>query len=135
VHGACVLCVRSPAPATIAAFDGLSAIAMAIVVIGLMSAVGPAIRERPADLALALGAAFAGNFGLQIAAATILKRTAAHRVVASLGIIAGNRNIALFLGVLPAGLVPDLLPWIGLYQIPMYLTPLLMPPVYAWLAR
>lgn len=129
------LLVKNPAPATIAAFDGLSAIAMAIVVIGLMSAVGPAIRERPADLALALGAAFAGNFGLQIAAATILKRTAAHRVVASLGIIAGNRNIALFLTALPAAVTDPLLLFIGCYQVPMYLTPILLRRLYPPAAR
>lgn len=122
--------VRNPSPAAIAALDGVSAIAMAIVVVGLMSAVGPAIRERPADLALALGAAFAGNFGLQIAAATILKRTAPQRFVAPLGIIAGNRNIALFLTALPAAVTEPLLLFIGCYQVPMYLTPILLGRLY-----
>ncbi|RST85696.1 hypothetical protein EJC49_14235 [Aquibium carbonis] len=124
------LLVKNPAPATIAAFDGLSAIAMAIVVVGLMSAVGPAIRERPADLALALGAAVAGNFGLQIAAATVLKRIAAQPAVAALGIIAGNRNIALFLTALPAAVTDPLLLFIGCYQVPMYLTPILLRRLY-----
>jgi len=127
--------VKTPSPATTAAFDGLSALAMAIVVIGLMSAVGPAIRERPGDLAWALGAAFAGNFGLQIAAATILKRTAPARVVASLGIIAGNRNIALFLTALPTAVTDPLLLFIGCYQVPMYLTPILLRWLYPPAAR
>ena len=109
---------------------GLHEIAMAIVVIGLMSAVGPAVRERPADLALALGAAFAGNFGLQIAAATILRRTAPERFVAPLSIIAGNRNIALFLTALPAAVTDPLLLFIGCYQVPMYLTPILLRRLY-----
>jgi hypothetical protein len=39
--------------------------------------------------------------------------------------------VALFLGVLPAGLVEDLMLVIGCYQIPMYLTPLVLP----WLLR
>ncbi|MFN3546991.1 MAG: hypothetical protein ACK4U0_05825 [Mesorhizobium sp.] len=122
--------VRNPSPAGVAALDGVSAIAMAIVVVGLMSAVGPAIRERPADLALALGAAFAGNFGLQIAAASILRRTAPERLVAPLGIIAGNRNIALFLTALPAAVTDPLLLFIGCYQVPMYLTPILLRRLY-----
>ncbi|MDN2581173.1 hypothetical protein [Aquibium sp. ELW1220] len=122
--------VPNPSPAAVAALDGVSAIAMAIVVVGLMSAVGPAIRERPADLALALGAAFAGNFGLQIAAATILRRTAPERFVAPLGIIAGNRNIALFLTALPAAVTEPLLLFIGCYQVPMYLTPILLGRLY-----
>ena len=127
--------VKTPSPATVAAFDGLSALAMAIVVIGLMSAVGPAIRERPADLALALGVAFAGNFGLQIAAATILKRTAPARIVAPIGITAGNRNIALFLTALPAAVTDPLLLFIGCYQVPMYLTPILLRWLYPKVAR
>jgi arsenite transporter len=61
-------------------------------------------------------------------------RAGSRGTVAPLGIVAGNRNIALFLSVLPAALVDELLLFIGLYQIPMYLTPLVMAPFYRWLA-
>ncbi len=122
--------MKTPSPATISAIDGLSAIAMAVVVVGLMSAVGPAIRERPAELAAALAAAFAGNFGLQIAAATILRRRVPARLVAPLSIVAGNRNIALFLTALPAAVTDPLLLFIGCYQVPMYLTPILLRRLY-----
>ncbi len=118
--------LKTPSRSALDAIDGLSAVAMAIVVIGLMSAVGPALRGDPALLAAALAASFIGNFGLQIIAALVLRRLAPDRVVASLAITAGNRNIALFLTALPASVTDQLLLFIGCYQIPMYLTPLLL---------
>ena len=41
-------------------------------------------------------------------------------------LVAGNRNIALFLVALPAETTDALLLFIGAYQVPMYLTPMLM---------
>jgi len=113
------------------AIDGLAALLLAAIVVALMGAAGPALLTL-AGWGLLAGV-MALNFGLQLAAGLVARARGTDPAAA--GIVAGNRNIALFLGVLPAGLVPDLLPWIGLYQIPMYLTPLLMPPVYARLAR
>ena len=112
---------RPLAPPARDAIDGVAAIFLAVVVIGLMSAVGPAIFERPDALIAWLGFACALNFGLQLIA---------HRLdpVPNSGtaIVAGNRNIALFLVALPPELTDRLLLFIGCYQIPMYLTPLVM---------
>jgi hypothetical protein len=108
------------------AIDGASAIAMAVVVIGLMSAVGPAIVFDPWGLAINLATAFGANFGLQVVVAVILRRSGRRRLAAPLAIVAGNRNIALFLTALPAAVTDPLLLFIGCYQIPMYLTPLLL---------
>jgi len=41
-------------------------------------------------------------------------------------IVAGNRNIALFLIVLPPEVAGPLMIFIGCYQIPMYLTPMVL---------
>jgi hypothetical protein len=122
--------LKNPSLEIMGAVDGLSAIAMAIVVIGLMSAVGPAIRYQPDALLLALAVAFVGNFGLQIAMAIVLRRRAPGDSVAPLAIVAGNRNIALFLTALPAAVTDPLLLFIGCYQIPMYLTPILLGRLY-----
>jgi ACR3 family arsenite transporter len=118
--------LRAPAPVTLVAIDGASAVLMGVVVIGLMSAVGPAIFDDPAALALALVVVFAANFGLQIAAATALRATHRRHLAAPLGIVAGNRNIALFIAALPETVTDPLLLFIGCYQIPMYLTPILL---------
>jgi hypothetical protein len=115
-----------PEPEALAAIDGASAIAMAIVVIGLMSAVGPAIFANPAGVAVNLAAAFAASFGIQLTVATLLRRTRLRAQSAPLAIAAGNRNIALFLTALPAGVTDPLLLFIGCYQVPMYLTPMLL---------
>jgi hypothetical protein len=120
---------RDPTPASIAALDGLSAILLAVLVVGLMSAVGPALSGNPAALALNLAAAFAANFGLQIAAFFILRRRNPADAV-PLAIVAGNRNIALFLTALPTAITDPLLLFIGCYQVPMFLTPILLNRLY-----
>ncbi|WP_235911614.1 hypothetical protein [Mesorhizobium xinjiangense] len=122
--------LRSPSRRTYAAIDGLSAIMMAIVVVGLMSAVGPALVGDPTRFATALFTAFAANFGLQIALVVILRQSRWRRLAAPMGIVAANRNIALFLTALPAAVTDPLLLFIGCYQIPMYLTPVLLDRLY-----
>lgn len=118
--------LRSPGPPAIAALDGLSAIVMAVVVVALMSALGPMLATAPGVVAYWLGVAFAVNFGLQIATATILRGRVAAQDLVPLSIIAGNRNIALFLVAIPSETADLLLVFIGCYQIPMYLTPVLL---------
>ena len=120
------LFLRDAAPQRLSALDGVSAIAMAVIVVGLMSAVGPALQNEPARFALWLGFVFAANFGCQIVASFLIGRTPLRDEKASWGVVAGNRNIALFLVALPASVTDPLLLFIGCYQIPMYLTPLLL---------
>ena len=113
--------------------EGMASLILAVVVVAIMAAVGPALREGGAFWGL-LTLVLAVNFSLQVGTALVARATGSEATVAPLGIVAGNRNIALFLSVLPAALVDELLLFIGLYQIPMYLTPLVMAPFYRWLA-
>lgn len=107
------------------AMDGLAALLLGLVVIGLMSAIGPAlVNDRPGFLA-ALAAAFAINMPIQLAVSAWVARRQPSAAPA-IGIIAGNRNAALFLSVLPAATIDELLLFIGCFQIPMYLTPFLL---------
>lgn len=110
----------------IRAIDGLSAIGMSVVVIALMASVGPTLASQPGKLALWLLAAFAANFCLQFASVFLLKRSRLWRDRVPYAIIAGNRNIALFLVALPAQVTDPILLFIGCYQFPMYLTPILL---------
>lgn len=107
------------------ALDGVAAILLAVVVVGLMSAAGPTLREAPGDFALWLGFTLALNFGLQTAAWLLYPNTDTGQAI-----VAGNRNIALFLVALPEPLVAQLLLFIACYQVPMYLTPIAMRWVY-----
>lgn len=120
-----------PGVETLGLIDGVSALLMAVLVIGLMSALGPAIIQTPGLVGLTLLAAFAINFSLQIAAFLLTGGRGHERSRVAWSIIAGNRNIALFLVALPAAITDPLLLFIGCYQIPMYLTPILMRPLYA----
>lgn len=127
--------LRRPSPGLMQAIDGVSALVMGIVVVGLMAAVGPAIRAAPVALLGNLAAAFAANFGLQVAAALVLRRLGLDRYALPIGIGAGNRNMALFLTALPAAVTDPLLLFIGCYQVPMYLTPVLLRRFYRDTAR
>lgn len=120
------LWLRAPGNTALQSIDGLSALLLGAVVIGLMSAVGPALTGEPINLAINLAAVFAVNFGLQIAVTAILRHLGHEAVAVPYGIVAGNRNIALFLTALPAAVTDPLLLFIGCYQVPMYLTPLLL---------
>ncbi|MGC9419719.1 MAG: hypothetical protein ACP5EN_12185 [Rhodovulum sp.] len=124
------LVLRAPQPPTIAALDGLSALAMAIVLVGLMSEAGPTLIAQPAEFAGWLALACAANLGAQLLAARLLKRTRFRDQRTGLSIAAGNRNIALFLVALPPEVTTPLLIFIGCYQVPMYLTPLIMGRLY-----
>lgn len=118
--------LRQPSVPTLQAIDGSSAIVMGVVVVGLMSAVGPALTGEPLRLLAMLVAVMAANLGLQIVATLVCRRAGWTSDAAALGIVAGNRNIALFLTVLPQQVIDPVLLFVGCYQIPMYLTPALL---------
>ncbi|MEO0379517.1 MAG: hypothetical protein AAF252_04560 [Pseudomonadota bacterium] len=107
------------------ALDGCGALLLAIVVVGLMSAIGPLLRSDPWTLLLWIVAALAINFTL-VAVTLRVARRAHLRTPVSTAIYAGNRNIALFLIVLPAEVAAPLMIFVGCYQIPMYLTPIFL---------
>jgi hypothetical protein len=111
-------------PGAMTAIDAVAAILLGIVVIGMMTAAGDTLRNAPAEFALAMGFVCAIAFGLQAAAALLWPDRAE---AGALAVCLGNRNVALFLGVLPAALTDELLLLIGCYQVPMYLTPLVLP--------
>ena len=109
----------------ISALDGLAAILLGVVVVGLMSAAGPTLKTAPASFALWLAFTLALNFSLQAAAWFLYPDTAPGQAI-----VAGNRNIALFLVALPEEVVSQLLLFIACYQVPMYLTPFVMRRLY-----
>lgn len=114
-------------PAQIQSLDGAGVVALAVIVVGLMAGIGPVFSAAPIALAGWLALVFAANFGLQMLAFWLAP--ASERAV-PFSIIAGNRNVALFLLALPPDLTDRLLPFIGCYQLPMYLTPLIMARLY-----
>lgn len=109
--------------------DGLNAIALAVIVVGLMSALGPALRADPVPVLWLVAGVMAVNFGLQIAGYRLFRALGLPEPVGP-AIVAGNRNAALFLMALPASVTEPLLILLGCYQLPMYLTPILLARLY-----
>lgn len=109
--------------------DGLNAVALAVIVVGLMSALGPALRTDPGPVLWLIAGVMAVNFGLQMAGFALFRAFSLPEPVGP-AIVAGNRNAALFLMALPASVTDPLLILLGCYQLPMYLTPILLARFY-----
>lgn len=122
--------LREPAERTLRAIDGASAFTMTVMVLGLMSAIRPALETAPETVLLWLTLAFAANIGPQVITALVLSRRGTSSGLPALSITAGNRNIALFLVALPPEITDQILLFIGCYQVPMYMTPLLLSGFY-----
>ena len=103
---------------------------MAMAVIGLMSGINEAFAASPSKLLLLLVFAFVLNIGLQVAGSFFWGRYFGAEYDVPMSVISGNRNVALFLTALPVSVTEPLLAFIGCYQFPMYLTPLLMQRLY-----
>jgi len=130
--------VPAPAPRTVAALDGIGVLFLAALILGLMSALGPALRETPLELLGWLAVAMTVNLGMQVTVRLLhapphTGGAGGHAPDPSVphAIAAGNRNMALFLVALPPEVTDPLLVFIGCYQVPMYLTPLLLGRFYA----
>lgn len=123
--------LKEPSQSAISSIDGCSALVMAVMVIGLMSSVGRTLAESPIIFFKWLALAFAINFALQFIAFGLLRGSSWRAERPAFSISAGNRNIALFLVALPSETIDPVLLFIGCYQIPMYLTPILLRRLYA----
>jgi hypothetical protein len=116
------------------ALDGVAALVLAIVVVGLMSAIGPLLRSDPLELFAWIVTALAVNFSL-VSLTLLLSYRFGFKRPLSTSIYAANRNIALFLIVLPEEVVAPFMIFVGCYQIPMYLTPILLSRLTAFASR
>lgn len=112
------------------AVDGLTTIMLVVIVIGLMAALGPALRSDPLLVLQWLVVVMVANLGLQVVTYKVLMRRGLTQEAAPFAVVAGNRNFALFLIALPAATTDPLLIFLGCYQMPMYLTPILMQRIY-----
>lgn len=112
------------------ALDGIMTLALGVIVIALMGALGPALLNAPQEALLWMGLAFAVNTGMQMLSFVVLRRKAKPDQAVPMSIVAGNRNVALFLISMPPALAEPLLVFLGCYQVPMYLTPLILKRVY-----
>jgi BASS family bile acid:Na+ symporter len=116
------------------AVDG--ALVWLVVFYGFAVMDGLAVRATadPAWVIQAIIAAFAVDYGLN-ALTTVALSPLGRPAAASAGLMSGNRNMALFLAVLPATTDPRITLFFGLCQIPLFLSPFLLAPIYRALRR
>ncbi|MFV2052130.1 hypothetical protein [Aliiroseovarius sp. YM-037] len=103
-------------------FDGISAIGMVLFVIPLFDGVGPLVFARPGLALAVLAFAVLLNFGANIVVAAMSRPALGGATAGALGLMWGNRTVALYLAALPFDPVFAL--FVALYQFPMYATPL-----------
>jgi BASS family bile acid:Na+ symporter len=111
------------------AIDGLVVWLVVFYGFAVMNGMQARMLADPVWVAQAAFAGFVAEFGLNIAATLLLLRLGV-RQAASAGLMAGNRNMALYLAVLPASTDERVLLFIALAQIPLFLSPFLLGPIY-----
>jgi BASS family bile acid:Na+ symporter len=80
-------------------------------------------------VAAGVALAFLGNFGLNLLT-TLATLPAGRGVALAAGLLSGNRNMALYLAVLPAATDSRILLYFALCQFPLFLSPMLLRPIY-----
>ncbi len=102
--------------------------------IGVMDGLAARMLADPLWVALAFIAAVVADFGFN-ALTTLVLAPLGWRVAASAGMLSGNRNMALYLAVLPAAADARLALFFALCQFPLFLSPFLLRPVYRVFGR
>jgi arsenite transporter len=119
--------------------DGISAVIMVIFAIVIMNGIGVAQMQNPWRVLHVFGVVLLANWGLHIlTGATLIAFSGSWKSGTStifkhngaIALLAGNRNMALFLAALPAETAGSLFLFIALYQLPVYLTPVMAAPLY-----
>ncbi|WP_431268949.1 hypothetical protein [Dankookia sp. P2] len=112
------------------ALDGSVVLILVVFAFGVMHGVQARLLADPLWVLGGVALAMAGNLGLNALTAAVLWPLGRNLALSS-GMLAGNRNQALFLAVLPAAADPGVLLFFALGQVPMFLSPFLLRPVYA----
>jgi BASS family bile acid:Na+ symporter len=117
-----------------AALDGALALMMGAVGIALMQGIGPLAVDRPGTALTLLAAAVGANAALQALGVAAFAWDGARRAF-SVGLMSGNRNMAVLIAALPATVDPLILQYFAIAQIPMFATPLMIGAAYQAVTR
>lgn len=109
--------------------DGLVVLLMLIFAVAVMDGVTATLASRPGVVALWLAAAFVANPALQLLGFLAFARLGIRQAL-TVGILSGNCNMGLILAALPADSDADVALYFALAQLPMYMLPALLLPLY-----
>jgi BASS family bile acid:Na+ symporter len=111
------------------AVDGASVLMVVFYGFGVMDGMLAKLLSDPGFVLGGVALAFGGCFALN--AATALVFWPRGKLLAlSAGLLSGNRNMALYLAVLPAATDPQLMLFFAMCQFPLFLSPFLLTPIY-----
>ena len=122
--------LRAPSDATLLNMEGAATITLAAFVVGLMPSLSAVVIVNPGVAIFWIVFACVINFGAQVVSFRLTRTSLPPAKATAVSLIAGNRNIAIFFVALPPELTLPIMVFIGAYQIPMYLTPLIMGRLY-----
>lgn len=109
--------------------DGLVVVVMLVFAVAIMDGVTAALAARPGTVALWLSAAFIANPALQVAGALAFAWLGRRRAL-TIGLVSGNCNMGLLLAAFPPGTDSDVALYFAVAQLPMYMLPALLLPLY-----
>lgn len=109
--------------------DGLVVVVMLVFAVAIMAGVTDTLLARPATVALWVGAAFVANPMLQ-AVTALAFAWLGRRQALTVGLAAGNCNMGLLMAALPPDSDYDVFLFFALAQLPMYMLPAALAPLY-----
>ena len=124
---------RIARPSTLAArrelLDGLAVVNLVVFAIAIMDGVTAFALERPGYALLATALAFAFNVALQAAGWLAFRRQGTVTALTA-GLVSGNCNMGLVLVALSGHAAVEVTAFFALAQLPMYMLPALLEPLY-----
>lgn len=120
---------RERLPRVATHLDGLVVSVMLIFAVAIMDGVTATLIERPGTVALWLAVAFIANPALQVAGALAFSWLGWRRAL-TVGLVSGNCNMGLLLAAFPPGTDFDVVLYFAVAQLPMYMLPAVMLPLY-----
>ncbi len=114
-----------------ASLDGVSTLIMVLFVVAAMGGVNRILYADPMQVLSLLGIVFFANFGAQALFSFLgmgmekINSGVTRQQSLSFGMVAGNRNLGLFAAAIPIANLEQILPFLALYQVPIYLTPMI----------
>jgi BASS family bile acid:Na+ symporter len=123
---------RAALAAGAARIDGVAVAALLVFAVAIMEGVTAAAIERPDHVGFVALLSFAANLVLQAAGAAVFWWRGREAALAA-ALCSGNRNMGLLLAALSAGAGGDVALYFAVGQLPIYILPWALRPLYRWL--